>query len=137
MATLKQARRRGLIRYTGRPCRRCGSRVRYTCNSACVACAYAARPPRELGSARKRAYRARLALERHELARLLSIRDAMPIDVLPSLELAELPLPSIPAGLRLPRIRPYRKQAQHLEREHLERDQKTPAARLYFQLLVD
>lgn len=132
MATLKHARRRGLIRYTGTPCRRCGSRVRYTCNSSCVACLRAKREPRPIMAARKRAYRARLALERHELARLLSIRDAMPIDVLPSLELAELPLPSIPAGLRLPRIRPYRKQAQHLER-----DQKTPAARLYFQLLVD
>ena len=44
-----EAAQKGERRYTGKPCKACGETLRYTINSACVACALKARE-KDLGN---------------------------------------------------------------------------------------
>lgn len=38
--TRAEAIKKGLVKYHGKPCKKCGGTARYTLNSACVACQF-------------------------------------------------------------------------------------------------
>lgn len=38
--TRAEAIKQGLVKYHGKPCKKCGGTARYTLNSACVACQF-------------------------------------------------------------------------------------------------
>ncbi len=67
MHGLTQARKLGLIRYAGKPCPHCSSRVRYVSSRTCCFCAVAMVDKATM-AARKRAYRARIKAERLAMA---------------------------------------------------------------------
>lgn len=120
--------------YQGSPCGRGHAGLRYAGNKACVQCSAAygkawkaahrlSERARKKPQKRRRA--AELALQRHEYARLLAARDAMPAGAVPEL-IAPIAEPSLPS---VRRRRPYK------PRQAARMPELGPYARLIFGIL--